>query len=345
MKNRIISKILIVILILMTCVCLINKTYCFNSYQTVEHLLINGILSYPSILNKDSRNLTALDENYITPTEFKKILRSIYDNDYILIRISDIVGTNTQKPSFKTLNLPPNKKPIILSINNVQYGQLGEVNKLIIERNDKIASYTSKRAINDRINYDKEFITILENFIEAHPDFSFKGARATIIVGGGKGIFGYKTQKTNANSKFQIKKCAEVVNFLKEKGWEFCAKAYNNESSEASSNLEFASSLNKWINNVKPILGQTPYFYLNEDVDNLTNFNYKSQLLLNSDFKIFLNNNFSHGFTTHQIFEDKAMILNTKKICGETLRLNRNDFLNMFDAEIIYDRLNRKIPF
>ena len=38
-----------------------------------------------------------------------------------------------------------------------------------------------------------DVLTILEDFIEAHPDFSYRGARGTIAVTGYNGIFGYRT--------------------------------------------------------------------------------------------------------------------------------------------------------
>ncbi len=311
---------------------IIKNTFCATD---VEILVFNGILSYPSVLNNE-RNSTTLDESYITPTEFLKILKSLYISNYIAVKLSDVVQP-------QRLQLPAGKKPVVLAIHNVTYGQVGEVNKLIIERNNKIASYTSKRSINKRINYDKEFVTILEDFISSHPDFSYKGAKGTIIITGNKGIFGYKTQKSNANSKFQIKKCAEVLEYLTNEGWEFCATSYIGEGCN-STNLEFASSLNKWLTNVKPLLPATPFYYLHDNINNQSEFDYKSELLYNSDFKYILNSDMSKGEFSSPLFP-KGRIFSTKKICGDTLRNNRIDFLDMFDSEILYDRLNRSVPF
>ncbi len=334
MKIKILSCFYIIFFILAN-INLINTTLC-SPYNNTEVLVINGVLSYPEILDKDHK-LTQLDENYITPLEFLKILKSLYQNDYILVKMKDVLSSNPVQ------SFPADKKPIVLAINNVAYGQVGEVNKLIIERNNKIASYTSKQAINQRINYDKEFITILEDFINTHPNFSHKNAKGMIIVNGHKGILGYKTQKTNANSKFQIKKCSEVIEHLNNNNWEFCASSYTSKNSN-NSNLEFASDLNNWINNVRPILPKTSYYFLNNNIDNLTDFEYKSQLLLNSDFNTLLSTEMTQGIYHSSLF-DKGKIINVKRVCGETLRNHREKFLPMFDSEIIYDRINRSAPF
>ena len=38
-----------------------------------------------------------------------------------------------------------------------------------------------------------DLVPILEEFISAHPDFSYRGARATLAVSGFEGLLGYRT--------------------------------------------------------------------------------------------------------------------------------------------------------
>ena len=138
----------------------------------------------------------------------------------------------------------------------------GCVDKLILDRNDKLSTYTPKRAINDRIHQDNDFITILENFVDTHPSFSFNNAKAIIVVDGSKGILGYNTQKTNATSKYEIKKAMEIINYLKNNGYTFASESYN--SSIHAPSINFANGLNTWKNEIVPILGDTNIFFLNE---------------------------------------------------------------------------------
>ena len=348
MKTNKITKYFIIVLNLILLICFsinTNHTFCLQTYTgEIEHLNINGILSFPSVLSENNYLTKELESKYITPSEFKKILASLNANNYILIKLSDCYEQTSNGIVKKNIILPKGKKPVILSINDVEYGKSGMVNKLIIQEDNTISSYTSKRSINDRIHNDKEFITILNEFVTKHPGFSHNNAKGLICVSGSNGILGYKTQKSNANSKFQIKNCIEVVNALKDTGWEFCAKSYNKQSL-SSSNLDYASALNTWNNNVKNIIGSTNCFYLDDSLADKTEIDYKCELLLNNNFNLILNSSFENSFEFDTNFNNNALVMNVKKISGETLKSHRSSFLNMFDSEILYDRLNRNISF
>lgn len=341
--KKLISQLLFFLIVFSTISNFLTYTYCVEEYTgEIEHLVVSGIISYPSVFS-NAKNSTILEEENITSNEFSKILKSLYKNDYILVKPSECFEIKNNIIERKSLFIPKGKKPLILSIDNISYGKVGQVNKLILNEDGKVFSYTSKRSINERIHNDKEFITILEEFIDEHKDFSHNNAKGLILVSGNKGMFGYKTQKTNANSKYQVKKCAEIISTLKNNGWEFCAKNYN-ENKLNSNNMDFASGINKWNNNVKTIIGNTIFYSFSENYELVEDLGYKSNLLINCGFKVFLNENFETKTYTDQKFSN-ALIMNVKKINGVALRKHRNEFLNMFDSEIIYDRLNRKIPF
>ena len=344
MKYNIIRflTIFLILILVSTSVNCFDITYCFEEYNgEIEHLVIGGIISYPSIFSSE-KDSTLLEEENITPSEFLKILKALHRNNYVLVKISDCFELNSEKPCRKSLLLPKGKRPVILSIQNVVYGKTGHVNRLIVD-DGIISSYTSKRSINERIHRDKEFITILENYVSKHPDFSINNAKGLIMISGSEGMFGYKTQKTNANSKYQTKKCSQVISTLKTNGWEFCALNYDKKDLSAN-NLDFASGINKWNNIVKPLIGSTPIYYFGEDYTQISDIKYKSELLSNCGFRLLINDNFETKTYTDNVFPN-SLIINSKKINGATLRKHRNEFLNMFDSEVLYDRLNRKIPF
>lgn len=68
----------------------------------------------------------------------------------------------------------------------------GFADRFVLDENGKITNeYTLDDGTVIRGSFD--VLTILEDFIEAHPDFSYRGARGTIAVTGYNGIFGYRT--------------------------------------------------------------------------------------------------------------------------------------------------------
>ena len=48
-------------------------------------------------------------------------------------------------------------------------------------------SQLTKQGIQDRVQYNNEFILILENFLKTHPDFSYNNARGIIFFTGEDG--------------------------------------------------------------------------------------------------------------------------------------------------------------
>lgn len=281
----------------------------------IDVLVFEPIISFPSILKKNSSLSDSIDENQITISEFEKILHHLYENNYVLI--------NPLSP--KNLLLPSGKKPIVLMLENANYDtKRGTVDRIILSEDNEIITYTSKRSISDRIARDNDFITLLNTFVSNHPSFSLDGARGMICVNGSKGIFGYKTYKSNANSKHQIKKCLRLADALKNGGWGFVSKGY--KYGIDNGDVDFASGLAHWREVVEPILGKTHAYYgVFEDIST-----YKENLLS------------SYGYTT--LFDaNNSLITPYKchKISGNTLRNNSQELSKFFDTEKVYDHINR----
>ena len=181
----------------------------YNYDGEIFSLSFNTLMAFPEKALGDNNNLSAsFDESKITTTEFKNILYELYKNNYVLISTNQIIDSKTLEQI--PLKLPKNKKPILLVFDNVSYKSnyqnLGEIDKIIIDRNNNLATYTTKKSIQDRVAYDNEFILILENFIKQFPDFSFNGAKGIIFLTGENGILGYNTNHKNASSKYESKR-------------------------------------------------------------------------------------------------------------------------------------------
>lgn len=290
-----------------------EKYFAFGG--NIDVLVFEPIISFPSILKNNSSLSDIVDDNQITISEFEKILHYLYENNYVLI--------NPLSP--KKLLLPVGKKPIVLMLEDVNYDtKKGTVDRIILSEDNKIITYTSKRGISDRIAYDNDFITLSNNFVSNHPSFSLDGARGLICVDGSTGIFGYKTYKSNANSKHQKKKCLRLANTLKDNGWNFVSKGYKYGIDKGD--VDFASGLAHWREVVEPILGKThAYFGAFKDVSV-----YKEDLLSSYEYTTLFdaNNSLNSPYKCH-------------KISGKTLRSNSHKLSRFFDTEKVYDHINR----
>ena len=311
----------------------------------IEHLTFTTLMAFPErALDPKNNNNSIYDQTKITPSEFQKILEELYKNNYILIDIYELFFIEENNIYPKPLFLPKSKKPIILSFDNItyksSYQNLGEVDKIIIDRKNQLATYTTKKSIQDRVMHDNEFIPILETFITNHPDFSFNNARGIIFFTGENGILGYETNQKNSSAKHESKRVAEVIHKLKFCGWKFGCNNYKYVYEDTLSDLEFAKDLSLWQKEIRSIIGDTPlyaYPYGEHNSSNIT----KQQTLIDNNFKVF----FSNSNSTSLEYKNNSILMTRKPVNGSTLRNNSKDFENLFDCETVYDHINRTIPY
>ena len=314
----------------------------YNYDGEIFSLSFNTLMSFPGKALGDNNNLSAsFDESKITTTEFKNILYELYKNNYVLISTNQIIDSKTLEQI--PLKLPKNKKPILLVFDNVSYKSnyqnLGEIDKIIIDRNNNLATYTTKKSIQDRVAYDNEFILILENFIKQFPDFSFNGAKGIIFLTGENGILGYNTNHKNASSKYESKRVSEVIKKLKSLGWQFGCNNYSYKLDSSLSDMEFAKDLSLWNAEVSPLIGTTNlYAYPYGENDENSS---KQELLITSGFKIFFEcgdpNPIQKVSDTYHFYY--------YKINGKALRENTQILDKLFTCEKVYDYHYRTVPF
>lgn len=310
----------------------------------IEVLSFKPLIAYPeSVFNNKKSSSIKLDEQHITTDEFERILLNLYNKNYILISPSSLISNNTSTGK-QQLFIPKNKKPLILILEDVAYNSKtsGSVDKLLIDRNNQLSTYTPKRAINDRIHSNNDFITILENFVITHPSFSLNEAKAIIVVDGSQGIFGYHTQKTNATSKYEIKKAIEIINYLKNNGYSFASSGYNTDITDPI--VSFASGLNSWENNITPIIGDSHIFFSDTNIKNLNNQHTEHFKILNNfNYSLFIGLDMESRFEYNTLLN--SLYLTAKPISGKTLRYSQHSLSHLFDCEKIYDHINRCIPY
>ena len=314
----------------------------YNYDGEIFSLSFNTLMAFPEKALGDNNNLSAsFDESKITTTEFKNILYELYKNNYVLISINQIIDSKTLEQI--PLKLPKNKKPILLVFDNVSYKSnyqnLGEIDKIIIDRNNNLATYTTKKSIQDRVAYDNEFILILETFIKQFPDFSFNGAKGIIFLTGENGILGYNTNHKNASSKYESKRVSEVIKKLKSLGWQFGCNNYSYKLDSSLSDMEFAKDLSLWNAEVSPLIGTTNlYAYPYGENDENSS---KQELLITSGFKIFFEcgdpNPIQKVSDTYHFYY--------YKINGKALRENTQILDKLFTCEKVYDYHYRTVPF
>ena len=237
----------------------------------------------------DSYLKQKFNENFITVSEFRIILQELYKNGYILIDVDDIT-TGTE---IKSLSLPAGKKPLILTQTNVNYYNYmidgnddnipdaegaGFASRLVIDANGNITS-EMVNSTGEIVTGAYDMVPVLESFIQTHPDFSYRGAKAVLAVSGEEGIFGYRinhsavteNKLTAAQYEKEITGAKEICAKLKELGYHIACYTYANTGYADKTPADIHVDMKKWTNEIepiiKPILGSTKYFVFAQNSD------------------------------------------------------------------------------
>ncbi len=244
----------------------------------VEHLFFHPVIAYPELAFDGDRQEKGLDDWMVTVDEFNKILNSVYERGYVLVDIGDVwsegVNENGEARMVKnTLYLPEGKKPLIVSYDDPNYYeymlQNGFTYKLIIGEDGKLWSWGLDPQGNEVVSRDLDAITILDKFVEEHPDFSPFGAKASLSVTGFEGIMGYRTNtesegwtaEKEANRHKEIEAVKPIVEELKRTGWTFGCHTWAHIRLGSRSLEEIQTDMDRWFDEVGSLIGETSILF------------------------------------------------------------------------------------
>ena len=173
----------------------------------------------------------------------------------------------------KTLYLPKGKKPLILTFDDVTYDfrkqGSGMVDKLIVDEDGYVCTYTKMADGTEVISYDNEHFPVLNAYVREHPDFTFRGARGTLFFTGFDGILGYRTQSEPINAaeaalkldrNAEIEGAKKVLAALSAEGWTYGSHSYNHRHMPRYTVAEFKEDTDMWLREVGSLVGETQLF-------------------------------------------------------------------------------------
>ncbi len=240
-----------------------------ESLQPVEITEITHVFFHSLVMDESKAFDGDADESgynqvMTTKDEFLKILDSMYEKGYVLVRLHDIATMQDGRMTKGQILLPPGRKACVMSQDDVCYYEYmeddGFARRMVIGDNGKPAC---EMIMDDGTvsvgSYD--MVPLLEDFIEQHPDFSYKGARAVIAFTGYQGILGYRTaesyRETNPNFAADCQAAAAVAKCLRDNGWELASHSWGHRDLGTISYEKFKTDCDKWENEVETLIGPT----------------------------------------------------------------------------------------
>ena len=262
--------------------------------RKVTHVFFHTLIMDTSkAFDGDSRE-KGYNQVMTTKDEFMKILQSMYERGFVLVRLHDVayeVAAEDGSKHFQEgdIMLPEGKKPFVLSVDDVSYYEYmtghGFASKLVVgEDGTPTSEYTNPDGSVIYGSYD--VVPILDDFVETHPDFSYRGAKGIIALTGYEGIFGYRTSdfwynsncdyfdqyfswnlennlkkkqtmyQPNPNIEQDKESAKQVAQACRDDGWLFASHTWgHNKVGDSGSYERFESDSRLWDREVKPLLG------------------------------------------------------------------------------------------
>lgn len=237
------------------------------------HILIYDITN---VFDGDNRE-AGYNQVMTTKEEFFKILDEMYKRGYVLVKLHDIaheeIGEDGKPHMVKgDIMLPEGKKAFVMSQDDVCYYEYmvedyeGFATKMIIGEDGRPTTEMTHQDGSVTVgSYD--LVPMLNDFIDEHPDFSYRGAKAVIAFTGYNGILGYRTSESSYNTEeykaahpgFDIEseraQATAVCDALKADGWELASHSWGHRNMGEISMEKFITDTDKWENEVEPLTG------------------------------------------------------------------------------------------
>ena len=304
----------------------------------------------------------SFNSNYVTTGEFEKILNELYNNGYMLVSVYDLAAKTADANgnvtmAQNTLRLPEGKKPIVLTQVGVTYftyivdgagagladkDGAGFASRLVLDENGNLTNEMVD-AMGNVVTGSFDLVTVLNDFVAQHPDFSYRGAKATLAVTGYDGLFGYRTDpetKDKISPEFysqQLNDVKGVISKLREDGYDIACFSYDYVDYGSMSAQQISEDLEYWTNEVKPLLGDVDILvYPYDDIGNTNLYTgNKYQTLADYGFRYFISKD-SSTKSWGQVTENYARM--TRREVGVSLMANSPSwFEDLFDSAKVLD--------
>ena len=283
--------------------------------SSIPNLSFHCLIVDPARAFSDKDWGKSYNQNYVTIDEFSKILDQLYAGGYVLVDfdsfILETVGEDGKVTySAQPIYLPEGKKPIMITETLVNYelftidsdgdleadkGGDGFASKLLVKDGKIVNEYVDA---DGNVHYGAyDLVPILEDFISAHPDFCYRGARATLAVSGEDGVFGYRIMHSVKEKKgedyynAQVEGAKAIAQALRDRGYTIACYTYANVNYGQLSATKIQVDLDNWKKEVKPVLGDVPIMIYAKGSDISADGNYeggKYNVLKNEGFRYFV---------------------------------------------------------
>ena len=323
-----------------------EKLVAWNDPADIVNLSFNVLIADPDRAFADKENGNSYQKNFITVSEFTNIITQLYENGYVLVDLDDFIEATTTDTGVitytnKPIMLPQGKKPLVLTQTQVNYYRYmvdgdddgtpdkdgaGFASRLVLDGSGNLTCEMVDRS-GKTVTGAYDMVPILNTFIKAHPDFSYRGARAIVAVSGYDGIFGYRGQ--------ELEQAKPIVEALGRDGYTIACYTYGNVAYGSISEKKLQADLDSWNEEIAPLLGQTQVLVYAKNSDLEVYSGGKFDALTKAGFRFFLGmcSNHESWLQMNSTYVRQGRIL----VNGANLEKNTYFYTGLFDPTTVAD--------
>ena len=201
-----------------------------------------------------------------TVSEFKAMLPKLQAAGCILYDITDMVKFRDGKAVRREILLPPGKKPLVISVDDVNYYKYmegdGFAERLDVDETGRVVT-----VVDGQPTYDGDVMPILDQYVAEHPEFSWQGAKGVVAITGYEGAFGYRiTDLEDYDAETQawmLQKTQDVAEALRGSGWQIACHSYTHNqywSDRTITDQQEQYDIGRWKRDIAPYVGETNIF-------------------------------------------------------------------------------------
>src|SRR5699024_2430365 len=309
----------------------------------VSHVFFHPIISDPQKAYTDNQQQAKRNYDWmVTVNEFNKAIEKLHENNYILIDPHDAYDLESTPVKRKKLKLPKGKKPLIMSMDDMNYYEYmqgnGYTERLTLNKDNETVA--EKKNDQGKMEQSKtnDAVPLLNDYVKKHPDFSYKGQKAVVGLTGYEGVLGYRTNDLeHPNYEKRKKQAKKVADSMKRDGWTFASHSYGHINFEDSSDEQIIEDTKRWKKEVEPIVGKTDLFIFPHGAQdrNSTSYNY---MIDEAGFKYMAGvgpDNFT-SLSNKDIYQDRVAI------DGLNLHQFKYKLKPFFKPEEVYNKEDRQ---
>ena len=325
------------------------ETKPYSNVNEITHIFFHTLIVDNSKAFDGDHKEGGYNQYMTTVSEFNAMMEAMYEKDYVLVSLHDIATLKTDADG-KTkyvpgeIMLPPGKIPFVMSQDDVSYYEYmegdGFARKIVIGED---GMPTCEYVLEDGsvVTGDYDLVPLLEKFIQEHPDFSYRGARAALALTGYEGVLGYRSRpdaEKYPNWEKEAEEAKKVADRMKEIGWEFASHSWGHIQYGSYSYSSVEADANRWEAEVKPIVGDTDLliFANGADIGGIGKYSGdKYEMLYAKGFRYFCNVDASVYWVQ---IHDEYVRQGRRNLDGYRMYYNPDMLDDLFDTNLVWDK-------